>query len=158
MRLYEALQPLFENASFNAWVRPDEQQLRLEYKVEYEIKSAAKSWTGNAWPTYEDFRQAAMNGREVTVNKSMDSRIGYRSSTNSQEELLSMIKNYASYPEFRNEQTLQEIYDGFRSNRRMKMPIVLEKSGQMRVFAGNTRMDIAFQLGINPKVLLISVD
>ena len=38
----------------------------------------------------------------------------------------------------------------------MDYPIVIEFSnGSKRVFSGNTRMDIAFQLGINPKVLLI---
>jgi hypothetical protein len=38
----------------------------------------------------------------------------------------------------------------------MDYPIVIEdEDGYRRVFSGNTRMDIAFQLGINPKVLLI---
>ena len=38
----------------------------------------------------------------------------------------------------------------------MDYPIVIEdEDGSKRVFSGNTRMDIAFQLGINPKVLLI---
>jgi hypothetical protein len=38
----------------------------------------------------------------------------------------------------------------------MDMPIVIEFSnGRQRVFAGNTRMDIAFQLGINPEVLIV---
>jgi hypothetical protein len=38
----------------------------------------------------------------------------------------------------------------------MDLPIVIEFSnGSKRIFSGNTRMDIAFQLGINPKVLLV---
>jgi hypothetical protein len=38
----------------------------------------------------------------------------------------------------------------------MDLPIVIEdESGYRRVFSGNTRMDIAFHLGINPKVLII---
>jgi hypothetical protein len=37
----------------------------------------------------------------------------------------------------------------------MDLPIVIQDNGYKRIFSGNTRMDIAFQLGINPKVLLI---
>jgi FlaA1/EpsC-like NDP-sugar epimerase len=71
-------------------------------------------------------------------------------------ELLDLIKSYRSYPEYRNEETLKAIYDGFKNNQPMDLPIVIEfKDGYKRIFSGNTRMDIAFQLGINPKVLLI---
>jgi hypothetical protein len=45
----------------------------------------------------------------------------------------------------------------------MDYPIVIDDDSQQsfsgntrkRVFSGNTRMDISFQLGINPQVLLI---
>jgi len=38
----------------------------------------------------------------------------------------------------------------------MDLPIVIEfADGSKRILAGNTRMDVAFQLGINPKVLLV---
>ncbi|MGA1049105.1 MAG: hypothetical protein ACO3UU_13940, partial [Minisyncoccia bacterium] len=83
-------------------------------------------------------------------------RIAYRSGTESKEELLDLIKSYRSYPKYRNEKTLENMYNRFETNQSMDMPIVLEfGDGQRRIFAGNTRMDIAFQLGINPKVLLI---
>jgi two-component system CheB/CheR fusion protein len=56
----------------------------------------------------------------------------------------------------RNKKTLKSIYDGFKTNQPMDLPIIIEsEGGYKRVFSGNTRMDIAFQLGINPKVLLI---
>jgi hypothetical protein len=38
----------------------------------------------------------------------------------------------------------------------MDYPIVIEdENGSRRIFSGNTRMDIAFQKNINPKVLLV---
>jgi hypothetical protein len=74
------------------------------------------------------------------------------------EQILNMIKGYASYPEFRNEKTIDDIYDGFENNRPMKMPFVLQfPNGNMRIMSGNTRADIANQLGITPKALLIQV-
>jgi hypothetical protein len=38
----------------------------------------------------------------------------------------------------------------------MACPIIFDDGGERFVFSGNTRMDIAFQLGINPKALLIN--
>ena len=48
--------------------------------------------------------------------------------------------------------------DGFDQNKPMKMPIVLQfTDGVYRVMGGNTRMDMAFIKGINPKVLIIDL-
>jgi hypothetical protein len=96
-------------------------------------------------------------GQIVTITPEEDKTIRYRSRTESYEELLSLIKSYRSYPKYRNEESLKAIYDGFKSNSSMTLPIVIKfADGTKRVFSGNTRMDIAFQLGINPKVLLIN--
>jgi hypothetical protein len=108
------------------------------------------------WEDEADFLNAIKNGKIVTITPSEDQDIDYRSGTESYEELLDLLKSYRSYPEFRNEKTLKAIYDGFENNQSMDYPIVIEdKDGSRRVFSGNTRMDISFQLGINPKVLLI---
>jgi hypothetical protein len=67
-----------------------------------------------------------------------------------------MIRRYRSYPEFRNEGTVQAIYDGFNNNSPMVLPIVIEYAdGEREIFSGNTRMDVAYQLDVTPKVLLI---
>jgi hypothetical protein len=69
-----------------------------------------------------------------------------------------LIRGYRSYPKFRNEDTVQNLYDRISSGRPMTMPLVVRfADGQMRVLAGNTRMDVAFQLGVNPHVLVIDV-
>lgn len=141
---------LKEITEFSNWKIPSLSQLKQEFKVEQEIK-------GNEfWENEEDFLNAIKNGKIITITPSEDQNIDYRSGTESYEELLDLIKGYRSYPEFRNEKTLKSIYSGFKNNQDMDYPIVIEdEDGSRRVFSGNTRMDIAFQLGINPKILLI---
>lgn len=141
---------LKENIQFTNWKLPSLSQLKQEFKIEQEMK-------GNEfWDNEADFLSAVKNGEIVTITPSEDQDIDYRSGTTSYEELLDLIKSYRSYPEFRNEKTLKSIYDGFKTNQPMDLPIVIKsEDGYKRIFSGNTRMDIAFQLGINPKVLLI---
>ena len=141
---------LKEILQFSNWKIPSLPQLKQEFKIEQEMK-------GNKfWENEEEFLNAIKNGKITTITPSEDQDIDYRSGTESYDELLDLIKSYRSYPEFRNEQTLKSIYDGFKTNQLMDLPIVIEdKEGYRRVFSGNTRMDIAFQLGINPKVLIV---
>jgi len=141
---------LKEITEFSNWKIPSLSQLKQEFKIEQEMK-------GNEfWENEEEFLNAVKNGKIVTITPSEDQDIDYRSGTESYEELLDLIKGYRSYPEFRNEETLKSIYDGFKNNQAMDYPIVIEdKDRSRRIFSGNTRMDIAFQLGVNPKVLLV---
>jgi hypothetical protein len=141
---------LKEITGFSNWVMPSLSQLKQEFKIEQEMK-------GNEfWEDEDDFLNAIKNGKIVTITPSEDQDIDYRSGTESYEELLNLLKSYRSYPEFRNEKTLKAIYDGFENNQAMDYPIIIEdENGDKRIFSGNTRMDVAFQLGINPKVLLI---
>lgn len=144
---------LRENSQFDNWVRLDDEKLRLEYKIEYEIKHLSSS---GYWPEYSDFKRAYARGKVVEVNPKMDAKIQYRSRTKSFDDLHNLIKGYASYPEFRNDETLKKMYAGFDNGDPMPMPIVIDfGDGQYRVLGGNTRMDVAFQKGINPKVVLI---
>ena len=70
---------------------------------------------------------------------------------------------------YRNEDTVNDIFDGFRNNSPMKMPIALEciddyDRGKLEMFSGNTRMNIAEILNkkegidITVKMILIPVD
>jgi hypothetical protein len=144
---------LKEILQFSNWKTPSLSQLKQEFKIEQEMK-------GNEfWEDEEEFMNAIKKGKIITITPSEDQDIDYRSRTESYNELLDLIKSYRSYPEFRNEETLKAIYNGFKNNQPMDYPIVIEdEDGYRRVFSGNTRMDIAFQLGINPKVLLIKGD
>lgn len=142
---------------FSNWVRPSDEDLALEYKIEYQIKPL-KQLTGDAFPDLQSFITAVDNAKIISVTDSIDRKISYRSRTKSKESLLSLIKSYASYPQFRNEKTIDAIYDGYLKNKPMKMSLVLKlQDGSMRVMGGNTRMDVGQHLGITPKVLLVTV-
>lgn len=144
---------LLETINFNNWVTPSDSDLKREFKVEHELKGY------DFFENEDDFLEKCKSAKQVKITRSTDSKIRNRTNTQSFEELLGIIKNYRSYPKYRNKKTLKSIYDGFKENNPMVMPIVLKfKNGDMRVFAGNTRMDVAFQLGINPKVLVVNVD
>lgn len=145
---------LSEGLKFTNWKTPSIDQLKQEFKVEQTLK-------GNTFfKNEEDFLDKVDKGKIVTITRSEDERIHYRSHTDSYEELLSLIKSYRSYPEYRNEKTLKALYDGFKQGKPMDLPLVLEfQNGQRRVFAGNTRLDVAFQLNVDPvKVLMIYLD
>jgi len=136
--------------NFNNWKMPSLAQLKQEYKVEHDLK-------GNEFfESEDDFLNAVEQGQIVEITPAEDQSIEYRSGTTSQKELLDLIRSYRSYPKYRNEDTIQALYDGFKENKPMDLPIVIEfADGSKRILAGNTRMDVAFQLGINPKVLLV---
>ena len=134
------------------WDKPSNSQLKQEFKVEHELK-------GNTFfKSEDDFMSAVKNATVEEITPELDASIGYRSNTSSKEQLVGMSKGYRSWPEFRNEGTIDAIYEGLSNGKKMDMPIVLEfPDGTRRVFSGNTRMDASFQLGKNPKVLVVKV-
>ena len=128
---------------YNKWVMPSMQEIKKEYKIEYQIKGL--SATG-IFPTEADFIDAVERAEIITVTPSMDAKIDYRSYTRSKEELIGLVSSYRSWPEFRNMGTINNLYDRLSNNKPLAYPMVLQyPNGRMRVFAGNTRMDVAFQ-------------
>lgn len=155
--------------TYNKWVDPRTEagmkNLRQEYHVEYTLKHLS-DMLDDAWPSFDDFLRSVQKAKIVEITPSMDNRIDYRSQTRSKPELLSLLKSYRSWNQkdpktgqaYRSMDTVNNLYDRFTQNEPLFMPIVLQlPDSGMRVFGGNTRMDIAFQLGINPKVLLVPV-
>jgi len=146
-----------EKVRFNNWIKPSDKDIALEYKIEYEIKPL-KSLTNNAFPTSKDFINAVKKAKVVDITPALDKKIQYRSHTKSKQQIINLIKGYASYPEFRNEDTVEAIYQAFRDNKPMKMPFIIKfPNGDLRIMSGNTRTDIAQQLGITPKAVLIEI-
>jgi hypothetical protein len=139
------LPKLNENTiQFNNWVYPNNSDLELEYRIEY-IGHEADPF--DTFSTSDEFIDAIDNSRSYKITQQTDNRIDYRSHTIDQDDLLDMIRTYNSYPEFRNEDTVQAIYDGFRNNSPMKMPILLQfPNGKVRILSGNSRADVAMQL------------
>lgn len=143
---------LLEVVSYNAWVVPDEDTLRREFKVEHEYKGL------NLFNDVEDFLTKVKNSKITSISKSDDMSIINRSRTQNFDSLLNLISSYASYPKYRNEDTLKDLYTKMEENKELDFPIVLQyPDGRRRIFSGNTRMDVAFQLGITPKVILVNV-
>lgn len=143
---------LLEVVSYNTWVVPDEDTLRREFKVEHEYKGL------NLFNDVEDFLTKVKNSKITSISKSDDMSIINRSRTQNFDSLLNLISSYASYPKYRNEDTLKDLYTKMEENKELDFPIVLQyPDGRRRIFSGNTRMDVAFQLGITPKVILVNV-
>lgn len=143
---------LLEVRSYNSWVMPDENTLRREFRVEHEYKNL------NLFDDVEDFLTKVKDGEITPVSKSDDMSIINRSRTGSFDSLLNLISSYASYPKYRNEDTLRDLYKKMEENKELDFPIVLQyPDGRRRIFSGNTRMDVAFQLGITPKVILVNI-
>lgn len=137
---------------YDAWVRPDAEQLRLEFRVEHELKAL------NVFQDVTQFLEAARLAKPERITASKDRAIQYRSRTRNKQELISLLRGYRSWGKYRSEEKVERMYDRFRTNAPMDMPLVLEwPNGRRRVFAGNTRMDIARHLDIDPTVLIIKI-
>jgi hypothetical protein len=144
-----------QDLQFDNWIMPSDEDLKREYKVEYILKDLPDIINFDPYPTEDSFLRAAKNSEIFQINKQIDATISNRSRLNSKEDLLKLIKSYRSYPKYRNEDTLDAIFDGFKNNLPMVMPIIFNFNNTKRVFSGNTRMDVAFILGINPKCIIM---
>ncbi len=74
-----------------------------------------------------------------------------RSHTSSIESLKSLVSGYFM------PRDVDRIVQGYESNAAMLYPIILKGSNGEWIMAGNTRLDTAFILGIDPKVLYVDV-
>jgi hypothetical protein len=143
------------NEKFYNWVRPTREDLEIEYSVEYKLHIRPRF--GDIFPTFQDFRWAVERGKERYITKEIDYRIGNRSRCVSIKEIFEMIRSYRSYPKYRNEETVLAIDDGYRKNRKMTMPIIIERGERNKLWcmSGNTRMDLAYINDIIPKVIIL---
>lgn len=138
---------------YDAWQIPNRKSLKHEYDIEY--GHHIKYDYGEIWPTFNDFLKSVKNAKQKTISSTsgIDGMTRHRDF----EGLMSMIKSYRSYPQYRNEKTVKALYDRYKDNKPMDMPLVLKTKSGLRIMAGNTRSDIAFQLGIKPRVLVIDI-
>lgn len=152
MKKIKLFEQFLNEAKYNKWTMPDRKMLAQEYRVEHEKKGRRD------FETEEEFVDAIKNAEVVEVDSRMDSKIGNRSRTPDFDSLHSLISTYASYPKYRNEESLRRMYRRFGNGEPMDYPIVFkDKHGRMTIFSGNTRMDIAFQMNIKPKVLMVNI-
>ena len=149
------------------WVRPKVAMLKQEYEIEYK-KHLVHELSKDVFPTADSFLKAAKEGMVRTITKGHDYYIANRSHTKNMKELLNLIKTYRSYPQYRNEDTLNAMKEAMLSGKPMDMPIIVRPMAESekevkeiasgyrdRILAGNTRMDMAFMHGIEPKALIV---
>ena len=80
-----------------------------------------------------------------------------RTFNKTKEDIINQSKRYKSWPEFRNEGTIDDIYTGFEKNKPMKPIILLDQGdGSRRIISGNTRLNVAEQLNIPPKAITVN--
>lgn len=137
----------------NEWSKPSNENIEQEYKVEY--GKHIKDSYGDIFPTIDDFKEAIEHGEVRTLTDDFNSKISGRSNTGTKASLLNLIKGYKSYPKYRNEQTLDDLYMRISNNLPVDAPIVLKTQDGYKILSGNTRLDIAMQLGKTPKVVVI---
>lgn len=139
------------------WIRPDDAALRKEYQIEY-LKHLIHQLPSNIFPTEDAFIKAVKKAKTIEVTKAIDGKIENRSRTKNIKNLIAVISGYRSFPKFRNADTVKALDDRITKGLPVDMPIVVKfPKGGMRVFAGNTRMDLAFMHGINPVVILLDL-
>ena len=137
---------------FNNWTVPSDDTLKREYKVEIELKGR-----DHLFLSEQDFIDRVKSAPIVSISASEDRMIKNRSRTRNKEELIDLVSSYRSWPEFRNMKTVDAIYQGFENNSPMELPIVIKQPGRTFILTGNTRMDIAFQMGVSPKVIMVEL-
>jgi hypothetical protein len=157
MQEYWQLRKTLQEAKRGNWVKPSDASIRKEYQIEY-LKHLIHELPRNIFPTEAEFVKAVKAAPAVEINNSVDRKIYNRSRTQNMEDLLDLIAGYRSFPKFRNEDTLKALEKLIKAGKPVDMPIVVKfPKGDMRVLAGNTRMDIAFMNGINPTVLMLDL-
>lgn len=136
-------------SGYSNWRKLTLEEIKFEYMVEY---PKLRMVYGNVYPQFKDFYDAVRNADIIRVTKSMDRKINYRSSTRSLKELKRLVSSY-QYP-----RDVDRIVAGIEANEKIPYPIVTRDwEGNLRIFGGNTRMDVSFILGINPSVMVIDL-
>lgn len=141
---------------FASWATPDTKTLKREWKVEVEMKGL--SWLMEKYPTPEAFAAGVKAAPELEVTPEIHGTIIGATRHSDKASLIHLLKTYASWPKYRNEKAVEAIYEGFRQGNEMKMPILVRHHGKLRVLAGNTRMDIAAQLGLMIEAKVLEVE
>lgn len=141
---------------FNNWIGLDDDDIRLEYNVEYKYHVLYKF--GNVFPSFVYFKNLVKKHQKNPVDINLNDNIHNFSRCTSIDKIIELIHTYRSYPEFKNEKTVQDIIEGFLKNKPMKMPILIEKNEEYHVMSGNTRMNIAFILNIPIKAIIIKLN
>lgn len=130
---------------YKNWRMLTEKEIEQEWEWEY-----LNHWTDYGfYNCFEDFREAVLKGYTEKITKKSDVKIRNRSYCNSIDELKDLVCHYR-FP-----RDVDRILRGFENNDAIPYPIIIETKDWRAVMSGNTRMDAAFDMGIEPVVLII---
>lgn len=147
-----------ETPKFNNWIFPTAATLQADFD-EYK-KKEQKKWKHRAdimgfrfpiFDTFEDFVSALKSARVISLTPEHDRNIMNRSHTSSIDSLKSLVGGY-NMP-----RDVDRIVQGYQTDAAIPYPIVLKGSKGEWIMAGNTRLDTAFIMGLQPKVLYVDV-
>lgn len=112
-----------------------------------EVKSAYVNSKGY-FNSFKEFFTEVKDARVVKIDSFGDDYIDGRTQANTQRKL------FNRFPD--KKQEILSIYDKLSKNEKVPAPIVIVfESGERTIVSGNIVMDIAFQLNIEPKILLV---
>jgi hypothetical protein len=123
------------------WLKPDDQAIENEYKYEY-----LNHHTHYGFKNLDHFKDTVNKAEVLHVSPELDKNIGYRSHSQSFDDLHNLIKGYASYPQYRNEKTLKDLSDRIKDGKPVHYPMLLKwPDGKLTIMGGNTRADLSMQ-------------
>ena len=129
--------------SFNNWVYPSTE----EFKAIYNEKGK------EYYKSFKEFMTYVRDGRVIRFPKEFDKYIDNRKATKNKKQLLDFIRNN---PEKYTEEGVESIYSAYKNGGKMVLPVmVVFEMGERVVISGNIRMDAAYHLKIEPRILLI---
>lgn len=120
-------------------------------KEDRKWKSRAKR-IGFKFPIFKDFSDFSKSLKNATVKKLYKGEAERIENVNLNDTIEDVKDMVGSYVRPRD---VDRIINGFESNVKMPMPIILKGSKGMFILAGNTRLNIAYIMGIVPEVLII---
>lgn len=135
------------------WVRPDLQNLELEYKYEYLLPS--RNWDrrcqsiGAEYPLFddqEDFNRKILSAPVINITPEM--RVTNMTHCSSIEGVRDLVSGY-QFP-----RDVDRIIDGFQRGADMPLPIIIKGTNGMWILSGNTRSNLAMIHGIPLKAIV----
>lgn len=129
--------PRVQFEKYTQWVYPSGDELKKIYLD-------AKEYYRN----FKEFVSEVRDAKIMKVDDFNDEFIMGRTHANTQRKLSNKFSGQ--------KETIISIFDKFKNNQKIPLPVVVVfESGNRTIVSGNMIMDISFQLGIEPKILLI---
>lgn len=145
--------------SYKNWVWPSKLDLEKEYNIEW-VKKRLSSSIGISFIDASDFvEKIKKHSMEKEFSEGEWNQVTGTTSYHDKNSLRNLLMTYRSWPKYRNDSTLNDIFDGFANNEKMDMPIILHLGNfKYQIMSGNTRGNVALILGFKPKCIVFNLN